>query len=150
MPSASGTRFLMLTDLRSAREREGARGSASARGAHTSDEAEQRVKARRGEARRGEARRGQTCSLGEEALVEHQQRVDRLVHTRRADGVAGERLGGADVGRVAGLDEPVLDGLELGEISHLREGDGRRERATEGVRSSARSPTGVEVPCVLT
>ncbi len=39
-------------------------------------------------------------AFADEAGLHHQQRIDRLMHAGRALAVAGERLGGADRGRL--------------------------------------------------
>mmetsp|Transcript_34360 Transcript_34360/g.77425 ORF Transcript_34360/g.77425 Transcript_34360/m.77425 type:complete len:221 (+) Transcript_34360:48-710(+) len=56
------------------------------------------------------------CRLRQEAVVEHEQRVDRLLHSRSTERVPGERLGGSNHRAVAAgsvLDKGPLDGLKL-------------------------------------
>mmetsp|Transcript_111172 Transcript_111172/g.354165 ORF Transcript_111172/g.354165 Transcript_111172/m.354165 type:complete len:435 (-) Transcript_111172:475-1779(-) len=63
--------------------------------------------------------------LREKLLVHHKQRVDGLVHAGGAQGMAGERLGGADEGHVAELCEDALHGTQLLHIANRSGGSVR-------------------------
>jgi hypothetical protein len=56
-------------------------------------------------------------ALADEAVVHHQQRVDRLLHAGGAQRVAGERLGRRDRRALVGATEDLADGLDLLEVA---------------------------------